>query len=113
MDNSRLQAEDDDAAKHAQRLINDALEADGVLLIFARSNNEIGSMMMGDEPDIISMVGTLAEKEPAIQDLVVKMFMHIIAFNIHKLHGDQGVNEFYAFMKKILAPTLPTNKAEC
>ena len=113
MDNSRLRVEDDDAGKHAQRLINDALKADGVLLMFARSNNEIGSLVMGDETDIVSMVGALAEKEPDIQNLVVKMFMNIIAFNIYKLHGDQGVEEFYAFMKKILAPTLPTNKPKC
>ena len=113
MDTSRLKADDDDAGKHAQRLINDALESDGVLLMFARSNNEIGSLMMGDEPDIISMVGTLAEKEPAIRNLVVKMFMDIIAFNIHQLHGDQGVKEFMAFMKKKLAHPVQIIKPEC
>jgi len=109
---TRIKADQEEASQHARRLLEDCLKTDGNLLLICHSKDEIGCMMSGTTMDIVSLVGNLAEKEPAMFDLVVKMFVYITSFQVEKMHGPEKMQEFNQYLHKILTPP-PSPKADC
>ena len=91
---------DQEAVDNLNRLLQETVEQEGDMFLVSKSNDELGSFIMGDAEKIGQLMAFLASKDPEVREVMLHGLHWFMRSSLEQIYGAAGVRKLNKFLQE-------------